>query len=229
MNPDNNSDTFYVVDFDRTLADSDKLLEVFMEISQQYIDIPKEQIEAADRDVRMLGDANEAARFIRDRLAEHSRNGDWEKLEKQFIHECRALNMLLPGATELLDWLQRENKRFGILTYGNPLWQRLKLTATGFKHIRHIVIEHKEKGKFISSWLQEDGKFAVPEALGGGVADKIVLIDDKAVSFSGFPPLPSKGYWVLDPDNELPSQLGDVPPHVERYRTLHEFLRRNRG
>jgi hypothetical protein len=41
---------FNIVDFDRTLVDSDKLLEVFMEIANDYYNIPREQIEKADRE-----------------------------------------------------------------------------------------------------------------------------------------------------------------------------------
>jgi phosphoglycolate phosphatase-like HAD superfamily hydrolase len=219
-------ETFYIVDFDRTLADSDKLLEVFIEISQQFTNIPLEQIEAADRDVKARGDSFDTAGYVRDRLSSEDNVDAWANLEKQFIHESRALNMLLPEAHELLEWLQQSRNRYGILTYGNPLWQRLKLTAAGFKHVKHIIMEYKEKGRMISSWQQPDGTFLIPEALGGGIAKRIVMIDDKAASFVDFPESPSKGYWVLDLANALPSQLGEVPENVEHVTSIEEFLGR---
>lgn len=215
---------FYIVDFDRTLVDSDKLTEVFIEIADQYGAISREQVAKADADMKQTGDSFDTAGYVRDHLTREGRMDAWEDLEKQFIHECRSLNMLLPGAAELLEWLAQHGKRYGILTYGNPLWQRLKITAAGFKHVRHIILEQKEKGKLVSSWQVNDGIFRIPEALGRGQVERIVMIDDKAVSFTGFPKGPSKGYWVLDPNHELPSQKGTVPVNVVRVNNLKEVI-----
>lgn len=211
---------FYIVDFDRTLVDTDKMTEVFIEIAEQYGAISREQVIKADADVKQSGDSFDTAGYVRDRLAQEGRSEEWEKLEKQYIHESRALNYLLPGAAELLEWLAANGKRYGILTYGNPLWQRIKLTAAGFNHTRHIITEQKEKGRFISTWRRQDGHFRLPDAMGGGQASHIILIDDKAVSFNDFPPLPSQGFWVLDPARELPSQQGSVTANVVRRSNL---------
>ncbi len=221
--PDNKHE-FYIVDFDRTLVDSDKLTEVFIEIADQYGAISREQVAKADADMKQIGDSFDTAGYVRDHLTREGRLDAWQDLEKQFIHECRALNMLLPGAAELLEWLAQHGKRYGILTYGNPLWQRLKITAAGFKHVRHIIIEKKEKGKIVSSWQLPDGRFRIPEELGRSEVDRIVMIDDKAVSFDGFPGGPSKGYWVLDPNHELPSQKGTVPTNVVRASNLADVI-----
>jgi phosphoserine phosphatase len=215
---------FYIVDFDRTLVDSDKLTEVFIEVADQYGAISREQVAKADADMKQTGDSFDTAGFVRDHLTNEGRIDLWQDLEKQFIHESRSLNMLLPGAEELLEWLAQHGKRYGILTYGNPLWQRLKLTAAGFKHVRHIIMEQKEKGKLITSWQQPDGTFRIPESLGRCEVERVVMIDDKAISFAGFPDGPSKGYWVLDPNNELPSQKGEVPVNVVRVSNLFEVI-----
>lgn len=214
---------FYIVDFDRTLVDTDKMTEVFIEIAEQYGAISREQIEKADADVKRQGDSFDTAGYVRDRLSAEGRSEQWDTLEKQYIHESRSLNYLLPGAAELLEWLAANGKRYGILTYGNPLWQRIKLTAAGFNHTRHIIMEQKEKGRLISSWQRPDG-FRLPQAMGGGDASHIILIDDKAVSFDHFPSSPSRGYWVLDPTNELPSQKGSVPTNVTRHYSLIELV-----
>lgn len=223
LNPD--PQPFYIIDFDRTLADSDKLLEVFLGIAGQYLTIPRAQIDAADADVKARGDSFDTATFVRDRLAEQNESGQWEKLEKQFIHESRALNMLLPGAIEILTYLEENHKRFGILTYGNPLWQHIKLTAAGFNHVPRIVMTTKQKGDLVSSWQRDDGMFDLPNEFGGGKATMIIMCDDKAVSFDGFPTLPSRGYWVLDYGNELPSQQGSIPSNVMRLPNLIDVLK----
>lgn len=215
---------FYIVDFDRTLADSDKLLEIFIEIADKYFHIPKEQIEQADTDIKQRGDTFFLANYIRDHLNTEGRIEQWADLEKQYIHESRSLNYLLPGAAELLEWLTTNNKRYGILTYGDPLWQRMKLTAAGFNHVQRIIMEKKEKGRLIQSWQQPDGLFHLPEELGGGTVKRIALIDDKAVSFTDFPGLPSCGYWVLG-SKELPSQQGAVPENVARHGDLYSVIK----
>lgn len=224
-NPSATGDAFYIVDFDRTLVDTDKLNEVFFEIAEQYGAISRERLAEADAEVKKTGDSLDTAGYVRDRLAEEGRDEDWDALEKQFIHESRSLNYLLPGAANLLEWLAANGKRYGILTYGNPLWQRIKLTAAGFNHTRHIIMEKKEKGKFISSWQQPDGEFRLPHEFGGGTYERIVLIDDKAVSFDQFPAAPSQGYWVLDPKNELPSQQGEVSSNVIRLTSLIDLTK----
>lgn len=215
---------FYVVDFDRTLIDSDKIFDIFVEVAMQFINIPKEKMLQAQEEIKQRGDSFDTAGYVRDYLNRVGRRDEWDELEKKFIHESRALNYLLPGATLLLEWLTTNKKQYGILTYGNPLWQRVKLTATGFNHVGHIIVEQKEKGKFIKNWQLSDGLYRIPDELGGGRASAIFMIDDKAVSFSNFPDAPCQGYWVLDPARELPSQIGHVPQNVIRYRDLIEVV-----
>lgn len=222
--PSNSLDTFYIVDFDRTLADSDKLLQVFVGVTNQYIHLPIEQIEKIDADIKAKGDSFDTATYVRDHLATQGASDQWEKLEKQFIHEARSLNMLLPGANELLDFFEVRGDSYGILTYGNPLWQHLKLTASGFNHVRRIVTTDKHKGMLISCWQRDDGLFHLPAEFGGGEVVRIVLIDDKAASFDGFPVEPSQGYQPLDYATALPAQLGDVPRNVTHTTSLHQII-----
>lgn len=215
---------FYIVDFDWTLANTDKLNEVFFEIVEQYHAIARDEIVKAREDVQRTGDSFDTAGYVRDRLHDEGRGEEWADLEKRYIHESRALNYLMPGAAELLEWLAANGKRYGILTYGNPLWQRLKLTAAGFNHVPHIIMEQKEKGKFVASWRQGDGSFRIPDALGRGSADRIIMIDDKAISFDQFPPESAQGFWILDPEHELRPQQGTVPTNVVRYKNLLELV-----
>lgn len=223
--PASTFETFYVLDFDRTLADSDKLLEVFISVTNQYIDLPLEQVEKIDADVKSKGDSFDTATYVRDQLASQDASDQWKKLEKQFIHESRSLNMLMPGAAELLSFLDSRGDKYGVLTYGNPLWQHLKLAASGFNHVRRIVTTDKYKGMFIMSWQQES-QFHLPLEFGGGIVDRVVLVDDKAMSFVGFPGEPSKGYHVLDPAVALPAQLGEIPQQVTQVATLQDVVSR---
>lgn len=220
--PETDLKTFYVIDFDRTLADSDKLLDVFLGVVSHYLELPRDEIEKADADVKARGDSFDTASYVRDRLIDEDKQGEWDNLVKQFIHESRALNMLLPGAEELLTYLASINEHFGILTYGNPLWQGLKLTAAGFKHVPHIVIENKEKGRLVKSWQHSSGSFHLPQEFGSRDVDRIIMIDDKAVSFADFPSYPSLGYYVVNMERALPSQRGKVPTNVIHTNDLYE-------
>ncbi len=219
-------DTFYVVDFDRTLADSDKLLDVFISIANYYTDISYEQIKKIDADIKIKGDSFDTARHVRDQLIDRGMLAQWHQLEKQYIHESRSLNMLLPGAAQLLEFFTTTSRRYGILTYGNPLWQHLKLSASGFNHVPRIVTTQKKKGNYIASWQRDDKIFSLPDEFGGGEAAKIVLIDDKAVSFDGIPGRPSRGYHVVNYDTALPAQRGEVPGNVTRVTSLYEVIER---
>ena len=58
------SQEFVIVDFDRTLVDSDKLLEVFIIVAGEFVEIPAEQIEATDRDVKLRGDSFDTASLL---------------------------------------------------------------------------------------------------------------------------------------------------------------------
>lgn len=216
---------FYIIDFDRTLVDSDKLFEAFVQLADKYYKISRDQLDKAHLDFIKRGDSFDTASYVRNHLIDEDRLYEWDGLEKRYIHEARSMNMLLPGAAELLEWLAAKGKRYGMLTYGNPMWQRMKLSASGFNHMNHIVMVHKEKSKLINSWHKPDGSFRIPDELGRGEASSIVLIDDKAISFNGFPESPSMGYWVCDPMSEMPSQHGVVPDNVTRFNNLLDVVR----
>ena len=227
MNINNRVDkhhTFFVLDFDRTLADSDKLLRAFIEVVNQYIDLPLEQVEKMNADVRRKGDSFDTATYVRDRLLAHHTKEDWDRLEKQFIQESRPLDMLMPGAAELLDFLEENQLPYGVLTYGNPLWQRLKLAASKFNHVRRIVTTNKYKGELIASWQQENGAFILPGEFASAHAQRIVLIDDKAQSFRGFPEQNAIGYQVVDYAQLLPAQSGALPRNVTHLPSLSELI-----
>lgn len=217
------ADAFYILDFDRTLADNDKLLEVFLQVADEYIDLPPEQIQAAAADVSKRGDSFDTAGYVRDHLAARNRLDDWDRLEHWYVQETKSLDMLLPGAAELLELLDRSDYRYGMLTYGNPLWQRLKLAAARLNHIPHIIMTTKEKGNLITSWRQMS-EYVLPQEFGGGTVEQIILIDDKAASFADFPVHPCRGYWVLPQGGELPSQKGTVPSNVVRVSSLYDVI-----
>lgn len=220
------SDTFYVVDFDRTLVDSDILLERFIAVVAKHTDVSTEGIVQAGQRAQQQGESFDAARYVRATLALQGHDEHWRELSDRFAEESSAGDMMLPGAARLLEALGGQKCRYGILTYGSPLWQGLKIRASGLHEVPRIITTHKEKGRTIAAWRLNGDEFALPPEFGGGVVQSIVLIDDKAVSFDGFPGAPSHGFHVVSSELGLPAQRGSVPGNVQRLTSLHEVVDR---
>ena len=148
----------------------------------------------------------------------------------QTAEQVDAATIFLPGAKELLAKLQARGERFAILTYGGTRWQTTKLRASGLienedsaQNIPVYITAQKQKGLLIASWQQADGNFLLPQELFGEkiTAHSIVLIDDKAESFIGFPSEPSHGFYV---PAKLGENLQNLPANVRRVQTLHDVL-----
>lgn len=220
----NISDTFYLLDLDSTIVDSDKLLEQFITLARQYVDLSVEQMSRIDTDIKQAGESFDAASYVRSRVVKGSSLTQWRQLKKQYVRETSASEVLLPGAMELFEFLGSTGCHYGILTYGNPEWQHLKLSATALGDVPYLVTARREKGKLIASWQGADGVFALPEEYGGERAASVCLVDDKAISFKGFPGRPSYGCHVVRPGELLPSQRGEVPLNVVRARSLYDVV-----
>lgn len=69
---------------------------------------------------------------------------------------------------------------FGIMTYGDPEYQRLKLELMGLSDVPVLVTsEPGAKASLIGSWRQDDGVFVLPDTLGGHEVERVILVDDK--------------------------------------------------
>lgn len=216
------NDTFYVIDFDRTLVDSDSLLEEFAAKVAEYTDVSTEDIMGADRLAKQKGESFDAARYVRTRLTQRGEGKYWHELSDRFIKDLPAVDVMLPGASRLLEAFDRQGCRYGILTYGSPLWQELKIRASGLDEVKRIITTRKEKGRIVAEWQSGGGVFVLPPEFGGGVVQSIVLIDDKAVSFEGFPGAPSYGFHVVGEGLGLRAQRGSVPGNVQRLTGLQK-------
>ena len=144
---------FVLLDFDRTLADTDQLKNDF------------------------------------DQLLAHGLSLESALMEFGQTHQTRQAGQkyLLPGAIELLSFLQQKTISHGILTYGQADWQRAKILATGLTDLAVIVTDRTDKGALIASWRQASGTYQLPPELGGQFVEQIMLIDDKIYSFDGLP------------------------------------------
>jgi len=144
---------FVLLDFDRTLADTDQLKNDFDQLLARGLSLESALIEFGQ------------------------------------THQTRQAGQkyLLPGAIELLSFLQQKTISYGILTYGQADWQRAKILATGSADLPVVITDRTDKGALIASWRQASGAYQLPPELDGQFVKQIMLIDDKIYSFDGLP------------------------------------------
>jgi hypothetical protein len=216
-------DIFYAIDFDRCLSDTSKLDKIFYTLAKD--DYP--QIDAAE----LLRERNEVESSGRTfdqvgALQKVFTESELSEFFETFVTRASTQDILSTGAKELIDALKRLDIPFGIVSYGDTWWQSIKIRASGVQAIPALITDHTRKGDVIAGWQQADKTFLLPNELSveNTSAKTIVLLDDKAVAFSGLP-LEARGYWVQPISGELlPAQEGTVPGNVRIAHGLSEVI-----
>lgn len=224
MTPNTENKTFYILDFDRCIGNTNVLFDAFERTVVAHTGLTAWSLRNVRQEVEAVGDSFDTATYVRAQLHLGHLEGKWHELVESFVEGCAGLETLNPGASDLMAWLKQQELPFGTVTYGEATWQKLKMRAAGLGDMPCLITSNKHKGVLFREWQGIDGRFILPEELGGGTYDSVVLIDDKAVSFDSFPELPSLGYWVLKAGRELSSQQGTVPENVTRLESLEELL-----
>lgn len=209
-----NPTVFHILDLDRTLLDTAKLAHYLKEI-------------IARRDVKLSQDIdNELTKyshekksfFIFEYIAERIGH---EKLDS-YIHELNytapASELLLPGACERIAYAKSQpGWSVGILTYGSPRDQKVKLKLAGLQMERCLITDNPKKGSLIASWKLANGTYKLPIEFGGHTVDALTLDDDKLIAFSDLPE-DVLGQWVTHASiggavemQKLPSNVRMVP------------------
>ena len=187
-----NIKTFYALDLDRTLLDTVKAADLFRSVVAEHDVVLAETLAQEVEDYSLRGKSFS----MRDFIAERAGEPVTAEIEAKFIKVAATHNLLNAGAKELIAFIETlPDADFGILTYGSPSGQMMKIRAAGLASIRHLVTSEAFKGQQISSWRTQDGFYSLPEPLGGGRAATVVLVDDKSFSFQGLAS-DCRGYWV---------------------------------
>jgi len=185
--------TFYLLDLDRTILDTEKA-------SALLIDLVAKESPKLAASLRIQVDVynQHGTPFaIRDVIAEQVGEETAARLEEVFIDESQRQYLLLEGAEDLFAYTDNAPERsFGILTYGSPKGQMMKLKATKLDTLPLMITQQKHKGELIMSWKVPDG-YQLPSEYGGQLVDQVVLVDDRIFSFEGLPN-DVRGYWVTD-------------------------------
>lgn len=217
---------FWALDFDRCLARPSVLYDVFVDIVDQRGIVDPERLLYARRKNELSGGSFDAISYLfQEQLMSESIFTDIaEAFHAQISRE--ASGVLEEGVAEFISYLKATDQPFGIVSYGNPRWQNLKIAACGFDGVPRMIVANKYKGRVISEWYQPNrAAFLLPRELmtDNVVAHEVVLVDDKAAAFEGLP-AQARGYWLQLSPSLLPSQRGDVPPRVTIARSYADII-----
>lgn len=213
-------DIFFVLDFDRTLCDTSLVTQRFEGFLGSAYPKLAIQLRAAREHIERTGGSFDVMTVLGD-----VRDISIEGILSRFVEEEANENAyLLPSAHLLLRTITEAGSRWGIMTYGGEAWQRTKLRLLGFNDTSAIILSKKGKGVQIALWKGVEG-YNLPAIFGGGLARRVVLIDDKAVEFVGLPE-ESQGYLLRSSTDDalLLSQQGDVAPNVTIVHDLGKVI-----
>lgn len=197
----------YIFDFDRTLADTDALASAYIQLVGDLLGVSfSDELHALMHEAGPSFDLLPAAEVV---------VGSPELLEavnKSFVLLGTERSFTLPQARNLLN----RTEPAGILSYGNPKWQALKMRACNIDLPAIITHEPGMKARTIARWKTGSG-FILPEEFGGHLVDQVVLVDDK---LSELQPLPdgALGHWYN------PGRMhAELPVHVTEIASLDEI------
>jgi len=210
--------TYYILDLDRTLFDTEKSTQVMRGVVALHDTELAAALEQRFEESTLLGESFSMRDFIAENVDEEA----MQKIETLYLAAALNQDILNPGARELISYIRTQGDgEMGILTYGSPLGQAMKIKAvTELESIPFLITSETFKGAQIASWHQEDGYYHLPAELGGFLAKHIVFVDDKPFSFKGLP-IDCTGYLVK---SLYDAGIGKIPLNVATATDLHEVI-----
>lgn len=216
--------TYIILDLDRTLLNTEMIGLMYEAIIRQKDARLADDLLLAKKEVESRGISFDLHDFVKKSVS-HDTQVDFDK---HLIEQCSQQSVLNDGATQLLGSLKQRDVAHGILTFGNPGWQKLKLEASGLDYLPALISGERHKSHLIRSWQTVNGDFVLPDELAGHemgtsqLVSSIVLIDDKAVSFQDLP-MNVTGIWYKPSDELMLSQQGEVPGSVQTVRHFDQL------
>lgn len=223
-----NINTFYVIDFDRCLGDVDVNFNLLKKTVHELSIIDDTSFQLA----RDKAEASGISFSVFEYIKRTNPNVNLDAIETAFIKSASKTpeGLLLPGAIELIKFLQRTNRDFCIMSCGDERWQRAKIVASGLGNLKRVIVTNPKKGEYISEWLNsKNSKFTIPAKLfyddKSKQADEVVLVDDKAIAFEGLP-VGTRGYLVYGSayDNKKPHLSCPILKYVVQIKNINEII-----
>lgn len=239
--PEYHLDTVWVFDYDRTLGQVGPSRDRLLDLGQLHGISPHTILESQNK-IESDGGSFDPLHFFEASLGKvafselcdafieplpYLRKVIGDQAAERTSKEPHFRSIIYSDASRIIDDVEIPRL---IMTYGvNPQWQYLKTAASGYAGYVHIM-EHSKKGPVIESWQNSEGYFdflgVTEQAESQAIyhAKKIILVDDKAVSFEDLPEA-CEGVYLRRPDEPLlPSQKGALPPNVSTIATLKEII-----
>jgi hypothetical protein len=192
------SQRYWVLDFDRCLGDVDVLFRYFTTVIDEHYGVRAEELVSARRRTeKSRGSFDVIGYLLRHDVVSES---ELDALGDEYAKRCADDPLVvLPGTRDFLAFLQDNYpERYGILTFGNSRWQRMKLKAAGLDNLPCRIAGTPYKAREIASWYDEaKGGYQLPQpfASAGEMITEVVLVDDKIVAFEDRHPS-TTGYLV---------------------------------
>ena len=215
--------TLYVLDMDRTLIRTGSLFRCLCEAANEYQDHLGDELVRDYHDYQVARDTafteldlnskNEyikmrlagknatfsptAAlnRILSKRLSSATARDVYESMAEQLSTGEKYMNYLLPGAADLLDYInQRDDAELIILTYGEPAFQDAKFTAVMLPLLRklnitprYLATPRRQKSIFFDELQTHDGAYEIKNLYGVEDihADEAVHIGDEREDIIG--------------------------------------------
>lgn len=219
MNQSDFDNTFFVLDFDRCIGDTDKMRRLLWQVIESETPIRTDELEAAREAMEAKGFQFDVVEYAAREMLRRKSKVTWLHIQEVFVALAKSQNVLEPGATELLDKLDEHRIPYGILTYGKEAWQLAKLKASGLvdRGVPFEITQIEHKGEVLTGWKHGD-EFLIPPALTPSSQPlhvrHIVFLDDKPRSFVGIPS-GVHGFCVRPVAySPRPSQQGELPDGV---------------
>lgn len=180
-----NSTCYLLLDLDRVLYNTDVLSKLYLDTIHSISPDSAQKIARKEADER--GGGFDIASYSRTVLSP-------EQFQRALSICCvqarrRPSKHYMPGARDALAYLRSCNHQYGIFTYGNLEWQRLKLSIIDCGDIPHYITSNPDKPAQIKRWYNEEmDAFILPTTLKAHQPiHTLVMVDDKISNVTGLP------------------------------------------
>lgn len=216
-------ENFYVIDFDRCLGNVDASFSLLQSIIGEMGLVSADEFAKVRADTEARGESFTVFGYLKD----YTTDEITQRVVDEFMRrgkDATSGSLLEAGAQEFVSWLDENHKHYGIMSYGDRIWQSTKIAASGLGKIACMIVDNPKKAGVITTWRNDvNGQYELPQVFGGYTTNEIVLIDDKATAFDNLPE-GTRGYWVVKDGHPLAFQNGAVPSVVTRVEQIDQII-----
>lgn len=218
-----NVENFYVIDFDRCLGNVDASFSLLQSIIGEMGLVSSDEFAKVRADTEARGESFTVFGYLK----AYTTDQVTQQVVDEFIRrgkDAASDSLLEAGAQEFINWLDKNHKYYGIMSYGDRIWQPTKIAASGLGKVACMIVDNPQKASVITTWRNKaNGQYELPQAFGGYTTSEIILIDDKATAFDMLPE-GTRGYWVVKDGHTLPFQQGIVPSVITRVEQINQII-----